>query len=166
MTNQQVWITDVMRRHEGSLLRYAQGLVHDSETARDLVQDCFLGLCSQDRRRLDGNVAQWLFTVCRNRAIDHLRQRGRAQELDDAEPMPEADPARHAETADDRSRLRAAIDRLPARQRELIRLKFEGRLSYKQISEVTGLSVSNVGFQLHTAIKTLRTRMGADGRES
>jgi len=165
MTNQQVWIADALRRHESSLLRYARGLVQDSEVARDLVQDCFLRLCAQDRRRIDGNLAQWLFTVCRNRAIDHLRKFDRAEPLVECEPAPEADPARCAEAADEQGRLLAAIGRLPERQQELLRLKFQGRLSYKEISKVTGLSVSNVGFQLHIAIKTLRTTMGA-GSES
>ncbi|MEN8713450.1 MAG: sigma factor-like helix-turn-helix DNA-binding protein [Verrucomicrobiales bacterium] len=40
-----------------------------------------------------------------------------------------------------------------------MRLKFQGDLSYKEISEVTGLSVSNVGFLIHTGIKRLRSLM-------
>jgi RNA polymerase sigma-70 factor (ECF subfamily) len=54
------------------------------------------------------------------------------------------------------------LERLPENQREVIRLKFQGDLSYKEISEVTGLSVSNVGFLIHTGIKRLRSMMGVD----
>ena len=48
---------------------------------------------------------------------------------------------------------------LPANQQEVIRLKFQHGLSYKQIAEVTQLSVSNVGFLIHAGLKTLRQRL-------
>jgi RNA polymerase sigma-70 factor (ECF subfamily) len=51
------------------------------------------------------------------------------------------------------------IEALPDRQREVIRLKFQQGLSYKEISSVTGLSVSNVGFLVHTGVKTIRKRL-------
>ena len=64
------WIQDAIEKHEGSLLRYAQHFVHDLETARDVVQDTFLQLCRKPDEELRSRVAPWLFTVCRNRAID------------------------------------------------------------------------------------------------
>ena len=54
------------------------------------------------------------------------------------------------------------VDRLPENQREVIRLKFQSDLSYKEISDITDLSVSNVGFLIHTGIKRLRMLMGVD----
>ena len=51
------------------------------------------------------------------------------------------------------------VDRLPKNQREVILLKFQFDLSYKEISEVTHLSVTNVGFLIHTAIQTLRKEL-------
>ena len=51
------------------------------------------------------------------------------------------------------------IERLPKNQREVIYLKFESDLSYKEIAEVTRLSVTNVGFLIHTAIQTLRKEL-------
>ena len=48
------------------------------------------------------------------------------------------------------------METLPKNQREVLRLKFQCDLSYKEISEITQLSVTNVGFLIHTAIKTLR----------
>ncbi len=52
---------------------------------------------------------------------------------------------------------------LPANQQECIRLKFQHGLSYKQISQVTDLSVTNVGFLIHTGLKTLRKQL-SEGR--
>lgn len=52
------------------------------------------------------------------------------------------------------------ISTLSTDQQEVVRLKFQEEMSYKEIAEVTGHSVSNVGFLLHTAIRTLRQWMG------
>ncbi|MEI9896470.1 MAG: sigma-70 family RNA polymerase sigma factor [Chthoniobacter sp.] len=48
------------------------------------------------------------------------------------------------------------LDALPSNQREVIRLKFQNDLSYREIADVTQLSVTNVGFLLHTGLKKLR----------
>ena len=53
----------------------------------------------------------------------------------------------------------AALASLPTNQQEVIRLKVQDGLSYREISEVTGLSVSNVGFLLHRGIKTIRQQL-------
>jgi RNA polymerase sigma-70 factor (ECF subfamily) len=54
------------------------------------------------------------------------------------------------------------LETLPKNQREVIYLKFQCELSYKEISEITRLSVSNVGFLIHTAIQALRKQILAN----
>jgi RNA polymerase sigma-70 factor (ECF subfamily) len=54
-----------------------------------------------------------------------------------------------------------ALAGLPASQQEVIRLKFQNGLSYKDIGRITGHSVGNVGYLIHTGIKTLRQRLAA-----
>ena len=71
------------------------------------------------------------------------------------EPSPAAQ-AEQRETADEVLRLLA---RLPENQQEVVRLKFQYGLSYQEISKVTNLTVSNVGFLIHTAIKTIRQQL-------
>jgi RNA polymerase sigma factor (sigma-70 family) len=51
------------------------------------------------------------------------------------------------------------LNTLPANQQEVLRLKFQGDLSYLEISQITNLSVSNVGFLIHTGLKTIRERV-------
>ena len=53
----------------------------------------------------------------------------------------------------------ALLNELSANQREVIRLKFQNDLSYKEIAAITQLSVTNVGFLLHTGLKKLRALM-------
>ena len=52
-----------------------------------------------------------------------------------------------------------ALQNLPERQQEILRLKFQSGLSYQEIARVMDLSVGNVGFIIHTALKTLRVRL-------
>ena len=52
-----------------------------------------------------------------------------------------------------------ALGDLPTNQKECIRLKFQDGLSYAEISEVTGLTSSNVGYLIHMGLKALRTRL-------
>ncbi len=156
------WVELALNRHGPALTRYAASLVGEDDLARDIVQDTFLRLCDMSPEELGDRLPAWLFTVCRHRALDHLRKSHRMKPLSDedleqqASPLPS--PAAAAEQDDALAVVRRLMDALPANQQEVVRLKFQGGLSYEQISRVTSLSVTNVGFLLHTALKTLRTR--------
>ena len=155
-------IADALARYEGPLLRYARSLLGDLERAQDVVQDTFLQLCKQDAARVDGHLPQWLFTVCRNRALDVQRKDRRLQSRDPSafedQPSPEPTPARRLEGEDALREVREAFATLPASHQEVLRLKLQEHLSYQQISEVTGLTVSHVGVLLHNGLKALRAR--------
>jgi RNA polymerase sigma factor (sigma-70 family) len=157
-------IGDALRRFEAPLLRYARRLVGDQERARDVVQDTFLKLCREDPARVDGHLAQWLFTVCRNRALDVQRREGRLRPLDETalseQPSPEPTPSRRLEGRETLDEVLAVLARLPAPQREVLHLKFQEHLSYQEIAAVTGLSVSHVGVLVHNGLKAIRTRVG------
>jgi RNA polymerase sigma-70 factor (ECF subfamily) len=157
------WLRATLERYEGPLVRYALQITGDLEQARDVVQDTFLKLCAQDPATVNGHLAQWLFTVCRNRALDVQRKERRMTPLSEVEletrENGEPSPAAAAAQREAAQNVRAMLDDLPPNQREVVRLKFHGQLSYQEISAITSLSVSNVGFLLHMAIKTLRARL-------
>ncbi len=159
------WVRAALERHEAGLLRYAQSLTGDPDTARDVVQDTFLKLCGQEPGSVDGHLAQWLFTVCRNRAHDMHRKESRMRPLGEFEmetrESAEPSPAASAADRDTADTVMSLLDGLPPNQREVVRLKFQAQMSYGEIAAVTSLSVGNVGFLLHTAIKTLRRRLAA-----
>jgi len=157
------YVREALERFEGPLLRYALRLTGDLELARDVVQDTFLRLCRQVPDSLDGHLAQWLFTVCRNRALDVHRKERRmttATTLDErAATERDSSPDQPAEVKDSADKVFRLLNRLPDNQQEVIRLKFQNELSYQEIAAVTGLSVSNVGFLLHVGLKRLRELM-------
>ena len=71
-------------------------------------------------------------------------------------------PTADLERREERTRMRGRMVALPERDQELLRLKFQEELSYKQISAITHLSVSNVGFILHRALRRLRSELATE----
>jgi len=156
------WIHDALAEYEGPLLRYAGRLSNgDMERARDAVQDTFIRLCRQERAKVEDHVAAWLYRVCRNRVLELRRKEDRMTPLDDRRLAVSAadtpDPAAQAQQHDSVAAVMDLLEHLSPNQQEVVRLKFQDELSYKQISSVTGLTVSNVGFLLHTALRRLRS---------
>ena len=158
------WMRSVLGRYERPLTRYAARITEDVELARDVVQETFLRLCGEDRASVDGHLSQWLFTVCRNRALDVRRKESRMRPLSEAvmetHESVAGSPVAVVEGREATSAVLRILTALPQNQREVIHLRFQNGLSYREIAGVTELSVSNVGFLIHTAIKTIRERLG------
>ncbi len=154
------WLREVVRDHEPSLLRYALSLTGDVEAARDAVQEAFLELVMNASRIDRARPAPWLFTVCRARAIDRARREARMKARPPEEMAALASPAPAPEAlAEGREAAAQAVRvlaMLPPKEREVVRLRFQQGLSYKEIASVTGQSVSHVGVLIHEAMGRLR----------
>jgi RNA polymerase sigma-70 factor (ECF subfamily) len=150
---------------QAPLTRYATRLLGDPDRARDVVQDTFVKLLAQPPAAVDGHAVEWLFTVCRNRAMDVLRKEHRMKRFDEGEVerVTAADPrpGRTLEHAEAQAAMLRMIDRLPANQQEVVRLKFQNGFSYKEISRITELSVSHVGVLIHQAVTHMRAEFAA-----
>ncbi len=160
------WFTTVVDRYERPLVAYALRYVHDLDAARDVVQDVFItlhGEAVQDQAGMAARLAPWLFTVCRNRCLDHQRSHAVSRKADSmnlaTQPSSAALPSAAIEHAETSSQVLAALSQLPPRQQEVLRLKFHQGLSYADIAAVTTLSVANVGFLLSTGLATLRQQL-------
>ena len=153
------------REQQAPLTRYAARLLGDADRARDVVQDTFVRLMAQESGSVNGHAVEWLFTVCRHRALDVLRTEGRMKRFEEgqAERVRATDPrpGRTLEQAETQSTILHLINRLPPNQQEVVRLKFQNGFSYKEISRITTLSVTNVGFLIHTAVARLRSEFAA-----
>ena len=157
------WIQQVMQRHEKALVRYAYHITGNADTARDVVQDTFFRLCKADREAVEARVTAWLYRVCRNRALDLKRKGKPMQHASDARLSScHSDEPSPAAVAQQRQAVGQAVQLLadlPHKQQEVVRLKFQQGLSYREIARVTGQSVTNVGYLIHTAMRTLRQQM-------
>ena len=161
------WIESVVERYEGRLLRYASQITGDVDRGRDVVQDTFLRLCREPPSNVDGHLAEWLYTVCRNRALDVRRKEKRMQTMTDeqnvTQPSREPSQTESAERQDAAQHVLQLVEGLSENQQDVVRLKFQNGLSYKEISRITELSVSNVGYLIHTSIRKLRAELGVEG---
>lgn len=153
----------VLDDYQAPLVRYAAHITGDLELARDVVQDTFLRLWKQKKQRVEGHLAQWLFTVCRNRALDVLRKEKRMKTMTgtlNLEPASSAPgPAQLLERRETMNHVLLALESLPPREQEVLRLKFQNGLSYREIAATVGISVGNVGYLIHTAVKKVRAEL-------
>jgi RNA polymerase sigma-70 factor (ECF subfamily) len=155
------WVDETIELYESRLLRYATALMGKA-VAEDVVQDVFLRLCAQERTEVEGHVGAWLFTVCRNRAVDLARRQRPSADLDFMVAVPALEEP-GVERREALASVLAALDELSPKNREVVLLKFVGDLSYKEIAGVLGLTPSNVGVILHEALHGVRKRLRQRG---
>src|SRR6266478_518010 len=135
----------LLDRYERPLVRYARSILGDLEGAKDVVQETFMRLVRSHRAGAGSNGAgaspegwgsdhqeAWLFTVCRNCAIDHQRRNSRIIPMptlvdDRADESPS--PAASLEQSDTAALVFRLLEKLTPNQREVIRLKFQNDLS-------------------------------------
>jgi RNA polymerase sigma-70 factor (ECF subfamily) len=166
------WVLAALNQYEVRLLRYSLRLLGgDEDLARDAVQHTLLKLCGEVRNATAAvpysadRLPAWLFRVCRNRAVDHLRQAGREQSLEGSldeeggESKAPADrrpgPAEASESHELAACLRELVAQLPPAQREAIDLWCEG-FSYRQIAEITCRQEGHVRVLVHRGLTSLR----------
>ena len=163
------WVQTALERFERPLLQYAQSILQDLDRARDTVQETFMRLHSQDQAAIEGHLSQWLFTVCRNCALKSLKKESRYIYVEDKEfdhhRVENVSPLQEMARRETVERLMEHVKTMPRNQQEVVRLRFHGDHSYQEISEITGLSVGNVGFILNAAMRHLRQKMERDDKD-
>ncbi len=156
-------VLSAMQDYESILLRYSYSMIRDYERAQDIVQDTFLQLCKADMNLVSKNLKAWLYKVCRNRTLEVMRKEKKMQPLTEEhivkDESSDITPSSSLEKNDRFSVLFALVDKLSDKQKEVVCLKFQSNMSYKEISATTGDSVSNVGFILHSAMSELKKMM-------
>lgn len=165
----RAWLTQIFMRLEAPLVGYTRRhLRGDVETAREVVQETFVKLCCQAWPEIETHATAWLYRTCRNHAIDLSRREERmstvhsSTEIHLVQDRSAKSPEQLTSDSEQYDRVRALVERLPDRQQEILRLRMQNDLSYKEIAEVTGLTVTNVGYHIHQAVASLRIAMEAD----
>jgi len=160
-------IAALFESEESALLYYAIGIVHRRIVAEELVQEAFLRL-HKVWDQVD-NPRGWLYRSIRNLALNHLRDTRKETQLgEDAAAQDDALPRELLGRYEAIGTVRMLLNEMPEDDRNLIRLKYDDGLRYQEISRRTGLSVGNVGFRLHNALKGLLDglqRAGIEGSQ-
>ena len=166
----------IVETHQRRVINVAYRLLRNREDAEDVAQETFLRVyLSAKSYKPKAELSTYLYTIATNLALNRLRKKKRLRwfSLDQLEEDEEtgfgqeapADPADRPDESLERAErevvVRRALDALPPAQKTAVVLsRYEG-LSYKQIAEVMGLSVSAVESKLHRAKQTLRKKLSA-----
>ena len=159
------WVGEVVRKYERPLLRYAASITGDAERARDVVQEAFIALYEADDAALFTRLSPWLYTVVRNRALNVRKKEARMSPLltGQAELLENgaAHPGETAVNNETHRLLAEALRHLPENQREACRLKFQGGLTYREISQTMNVSLGKVSNLIAQALDSIRLELRA-----
>jgi RNA polymerase sigma-70 factor (ECF subfamily) len=157
---------DVYREELPRVYSFFRYRVRDRALAEDLTSTTFeKAWRARHRYRRDrASVGTWLLAIARNVAIDHFRRPRPEVPLEDEMIGDAATPESEAVRRADERRLGGLVASLPARERELVALKYGAGATNRAIAKVTGLSESNVGTILHRTVGALRAAWDQGGR--
>ena len=110
-------------------------------------------------------MGAWLYRVARNLAVDEVRKETRMEKRQQlvAAPERQAPPTAPVEREEICEVVTSRLRNLPPNQRDVLILKVQEGKSYREISEVTGLSVANVGYLIHHGLKGLARELRLAG---
>lgn len=159
---------ELLRRYERSLTNYLWQMLQHPQDCEDAIQETFgKVLRALPAYREENRFEQWLFRIGRNQALDMIRRRKRV--ITDPEPenlgtaqfdSPLPDGAASLEAKERIQALERAIAKLPEAEREVIILRSQADLPFKQIAELTGAPLGTVLARAHNARKKLKSLLG------
>lgn len=116
------------------IYRYCFYKVRNSAAAEDITQETFLRYFAQNPKIKRGEDMAYLYTITKNLCIDYFRKK-QTEEL--PEDIPEED---FSDTSDTKIAVRAAVEKLDERHREIVLLRYLGGLSVNETAETMGIS--------------------------
>ena len=154
-------------KYHRQLLKLAIVLTGDPDTAEDIVQDVFTHFAqSADRLSLTGSLRSYLITSTLNGVRNHRRthRRRQTQSLDTADNVPATSrrPDQWAVLSERLERLSDAMACVPYEQREVITLRMEANMPFRQIASVQETSISTVNARYRYGIEKLRSLLNSE----
>lgn len=147
--------------HGRELLAYARMLTRHAEDAEDALQDALLRVAGSPRLRVE-NPRAYLFAAVRNASLNVMRAQKRRRWREDAvSANSEAVFLEPAERSEEVQALNAALNAIPAPQREVVMLKIWGALTFTEIAEMLGIPRATAASRYRYALDELRKQLGA-----
>ncbi len=163
----------LVERHQERIYGYLLGMVRDRDLANDLFQETFVRVIDAMQRRRGSYTQQgrwvgWVMRIARNATLDHMRSRKKWQDVTAVteeetgasywERLPDEAPAadERIHRTQQRDWLGDCIERLPAEQREVLLLRQETELTFREIAELTDVSINTALGRMRYALLNLR----------
>jgi RNA polymerase sigma-70 factor (ECF subfamily) len=150
----------LVRRYQRPVLAIARRFARDEDDAEDLAQRAFINASERAGGWRGGSFKSWLFRIVVNLAKNHLRDVSRfdrsaeAQERESEAAGPGAEEG--MVRAQQQTALRAAVAKLPRRQREVLLLRIDGDLPFAGIAQALGITEVNAKVNFHHAVQKLK----------
>lgn len=159
----------LLERHQSKIYSYIYSMVNNADVANDIFQDTFTKVVTKldDTYDEQGKWIAWVMRIAHNATIDHIRKQRRFVDVnansdsdyDFYDRLPdEGEPSSHdrVEMAEDKASLMRHIAELPVEQREVVMLRHYYELSFKEIAELTGVSINTALGRMRYALINLR----------
>ena len=161
-------LSQLIERHSHRVRNYIRMMVKDRDLTEDLFQETFIKavrVIDEGKYCDTGKFLSWILRIAHNQVIDHFRARRQDREISESEAgFDMLSTLRFSEpTVEDRlvgeqiaADVRALINELPEEQREVVRMRYYGNLSFKEIAEQTGVSINTALGRMRYALINLR----------
>lgn len=158
----------VYLKYKDCLLTLARGLLGEQAAAEDVVHDVFVRFAeSAGRFQLTGSLKGYLATCTANLARDGIRARTRRAASSERRDWPvtyTGDPAEQAVATERQVRLEEALAQLPYEQREAVLLHLKATMSFKEIAQLQGVSLSTAHGRYRYGMSKLRSLLNSESR--
>ena len=159
---------ELLARYQGKLFNYIYFIVRSQEVAEDIFQETFVKAITtiqQGRYTASGKFSAWLIRIAHNMIIDGFRQERNENTVSNDET--EMDLLNDADLCDDNietqmvneqtlTDVRRLVDALPDNQREVVYMRFYQDLSFKEIADITGVSINTALGRMRYALLNMR----------
>ena len=157
----------LIRRHKNRIFAYILMIVKEKELAEDLFQDTFIKVINTIRSgsyKEEGKFIQWAMRIAHNLIIDHFRKSKRIPTIENRDDFDIFEKVRiPVESIEERliteqihKDVKKLIDYLPKEQREVLVMRHYGDMSFKDIAEVTNVSINTALGRMRYALINLR----------
>ncbi len=163
----------LVERYRRPLFGFILKMTEGRGDAEDVFQEVWIRALRNLPRFRAENLLGWLFRIAHNVVIDEVRRRKALVDLDAGRggeetdwtgrmPAEGLDPSAVAAGTDVGRRIRAAVDRLPAEQREVFWMRTEADLPFKTIAKIQRVSINTALARMHYAVRKLREELRGD----
>jgi RNA polymerase sigma-70 factor, ECF subfamily len=170
ISGQETALQVIISRHQSRLFGYIYVAVKDNEIANDIFQDTFMKVINKLKEgsyNEEGKFIQWVMRIAHNLIIDHFRRESRVKmlrstdEYDIFNTIPLFDRNIEDDLIRDQThaKLRQMVELLPDNQKEVLVMRHYQQMSFKDISEETGVSINTALGRMRYALINLRKMM-------
>lgn len=157
-------LESLLSKYEKPLFNYIYGVVREANRAQDIFQETWLSLLKSMggfEPAGTGSFKRWLYTIALNKCRDFMRSMARTKVVEE-KLMQYTKQATSEESTGFGDAVRQAIERLPQEQKEVILLRIDSGLTFKEIASLLDCPLNTVLGRMHYAVNSLRNLLGGD----